>query len=159
MRLPSAVLGSPIDVTWTVKMYNDFCRAVQLIPPPDDPRYGEMADTINTFANISVQIASNYQATEEDLNRVRALVALLYSRSQNEQWKRPEDPILSLCYHLLRHKVINREKAYQWAVQVLGKDKAGDNVDLWRKRVDYFASTRKPQALPPAAKRGRPRKE
>lgn len=155
MRIPAAN-GTNVDVSWTVKMYSDYCRAIQLIPSPNEPHFAEVADTLSTFAAVSVQIATNYQSVEADLNRIRTLVVLLYQRSQKEAWKRPEDHILSLCYHLLAHKVIDRRQAHQLALQVLGEDKAGNDVDLWRKRVDYFAHTRH---LPAVAKRGRPRKQ
>jgi hypothetical protein len=71
----------------------------------------------------------------------------------NEYWEKPEDPILSLTYHLLRDRQINYKEAAEYASYILGRK---FSEPAWKQRVIRWAKRR---GLPKVGQRVRTPKE
>jgi len=54
----------------------------------------------------------------------------------NEVWETPEDPILSLSYHLLRQRLTTYSRAALFASDILGRP---IDPDTWKQRVRRWA--------------------
>jgi hypothetical protein len=67
--------------------------------------------------------------------RLRAVLYALHKLAIDEQWKAETDQVISLCYHLLRERKINRRNAADLASLLLKKE---TSTETWRKRVDRW---------------------
>ena len=83
--------------------------------------------------------------SDEEKQRVDDVINFFAQLIKQEQWEKPDDPVFSAIYHLLRDRIITRAEAVALATPRLESPKTAEQ-DAFRSRVNRWATAR---GLPP----------
>ncbi len=136
--------GEPFEVQINARLHYGVSRAIMFIPLQGDPGVTEDAiqqaqDALLAFSAGVMSLVNGLQEGRQWL--VSSLIKHVYGIRIAGQWKDPADPLLYLCYGLLRQHIITRDDAFQFAKELLG-DQAPKSSNSWRVRVDEYAKKR-----------------
>ena len=83
--------------------------------------------------------------SDEEKQRVDDVINFFAQLIKQEQWEKPDDPVFSAIYHLLRDRIITRAEAVALATPRLESPKTPDQ-EAFRSRLNRWVAAR---GLPP----------
>ncbi len=124
------------EVQLTADVVYDISQAIMWLKDKRDMH------TLISFAIAAASITNETTSLPVDRRKILlGIISLFYSYRHWHNWQDKADPVLFICYRLLKDRRVTREGAFQIAQELLGED-APKSANSWRVRVDAYAKDR-----------------